>query len=84
MRNILPGAPPIGAWVDITVTVWVIVTLVVSLALYVYCWWRDTAGETVSGGGASCVGESATPARRRARRPRDSVTAIITAIAHHT
>ncbi|MBM4599609.1 DUF4436 domain-containing protein [Rhodococcus hoagii] len=56
MRNILPGAPPIGAWVDITVTVWVIVTLVVSLALYVYCWWRDTAGETVSGGGRQLRG----------------------------
>ncbi|WP_293001721.1 DUF4436 domain-containing protein [Mycobacterium sp.] len=40
LRNALPDAPPIGFWVDVTVVLWVIVVLVISMALYVYCWWR--------------------------------------------
>jgi len=49
MRSILPGDPPIGSWVDVSLTLWVVVTLVCALALYVYCWWRDTAVESGSG-----------------------------------
>jgi hypothetical protein len=40
LRNALPDAPPIGFWVDVTVVLWVIVVLVISMALYVYSWWR--------------------------------------------
>nr|WP_040783146.1 DUF4436 family protein [Rhodococcus ruber] len=42
LRGILPGSPPIGSWVDVTVTIWVVTTLVAALTLYVYCWWRDS------------------------------------------
>ncbi|MBV6756789.1 DUF4436 family protein [Rhodococcus opacus] len=42
LRGILPGSPPIGSWVDIALTVWVVSTLVASLALFVFCWWRDS------------------------------------------
>ena len=41
LRNALPDSPPIGFWIDVTVVLWVIVVLVFSMVLYVYCWWRD-------------------------------------------
>ena len=40
LRNALPDAPPFGSWIDITVVLWVIVALVVSMVVYIYCWWR--------------------------------------------
>jgi len=42
LRNFLPGAPPAGSWIDITVVLWVIVGLVFSLVLYVAAWWRHS------------------------------------------
>jgi uncharacterized protein DUF4436 len=39
LRTALPDSPPFGAWIDVTVVLWVIVVLVISLALYIYCWW---------------------------------------------
>ena len=40
LRNALPGSPPFGSWVDITVVIWVLVALAVSMMLYIGCWWR--------------------------------------------
>lgn len=40
LRNALPGSPPFGGWVDITVVLWVIVALVIAMLLYIVCWWR--------------------------------------------
>lgn len=40
LRNALPGSPPFGSWVDITVVIWVLVALVASMVLYIGCWWR--------------------------------------------
>jgi hypothetical protein len=40
LRNALPDSPPIGFWIDVTVVLWVIVVLVASMTLYIYCWWR--------------------------------------------
>jgi hypothetical protein len=40
LRSALPDAPPIGSWIDVTVVLWVIVVLVISMLLYIYCWWR--------------------------------------------
>ncbi|MCV7009746.1 DUF4436 domain-containing protein [Mycobacterium gordonae] len=45
LRNALPDAPPFGAWVDVTVVLWVIVALVASMGIYVSCWWRHLAPE---------------------------------------
>lgn len=45
LRNALPDSPPFGAWVDVTVVLWVIVALVASMGLYVSCWWRHLAPE---------------------------------------
>ncbi|MGF7124505.1 hypothetical protein J2X34_004951 [Rhodococcus sp. BE178] len=64
LRGILPGNPPIGSWVDIALTMWVVVTLVGSLTVYVLCWWRDTAAE--SSRGASGDGGQMRGARHRA------------------
>lgn len=41
IRNLLPGAPPIGSWVDYSVVLWVVLGLVTAMILYVYTWWRD-------------------------------------------
>jgi Domain of unknown function (DUF4436) len=38
LRNGLPDAPPIGSWIDVTVTLWVIAVLVVSMLLFISCW----------------------------------------------
>ncbi|WP_019731192.1 DUF4436 domain-containing protein [Mycobacterium avium] len=40
LRNALPGSPPFGSWVDITVVIWVLVALAISMVLYIGCWWR--------------------------------------------
>lgn len=41
IRNLFPGSPPIGSWVDYTVVLWVVLGLAASLALYVIAWWRQ-------------------------------------------
>lgn len=46
LRGALPDPPPVGAWIDVTVILWVIVVLVISLTLYVACWWRHLKPET--------------------------------------
>ncbi len=48
LRNALPGAPPFGSWVDVTVVLWVIVALVVSMLLYITCWWTHLKPEVVA------------------------------------
>lgn len=40
LRNILPGAPPPGAWIDQLLVLWVIVALVSSMVVYVGHWYR--------------------------------------------
>lgn len=41
LRNIFPGSPPFGSWVDYSVVLWVLIGLVASLALYVVAWWKQ-------------------------------------------
>ncbi len=45
LRNALPNAPPFGAAVDVRVVLWVIVVLVLSMLIYITCWWRHLAPE---------------------------------------
>lgn len=45
LRNVLPGAPPAGAWIDIAVVVWVFVALAAAMVLYTIAWWRQTRPE---------------------------------------
>ena len=48
LRNALPGAPPFGSWVDVTVVLWVIVALVASMLIYIACWWTHLKPEVVA------------------------------------
>ena len=38
IRLALPGAPPMGAWIDILVTFWVFIVLMVALAWWIIVW----------------------------------------------
>jgi hypothetical protein len=40
LRNILPGAPPPGAWIDQALVLWVLIALIVAMVLYVIAWHR--------------------------------------------
>lgn len=48
LRNALPGLPPFGAWIDVTIVLWVIVALVIAMLLYIACWWRHLRPEGVA------------------------------------
>jgi hypothetical protein len=41
LRNILPGAPPAGSWIDQALVQWVLLALATAMALYVYAWVRQ-------------------------------------------
>ncbi|GAB7146171.1 DUF4436 domain-containing protein [Mycobacterium riyadhense] len=45
LRNALPNAPPFGSWIDVRIVLWVIVVLVLSMLMYITCWWRHLAPE---------------------------------------
>ncbi|MEH3143281.1 MAG: DUF4436 family protein [Mycobacterium kyogaense] len=42
LRNILPGAPEPGAWIDQAVILWVLVALAAAMVIFVVAWWRQT------------------------------------------
>ncbi len=48
LRNSLPGSPSFGSWIDMTIVLWVLVALVVSMLLYIACWWRHLRPDPVS------------------------------------
>jgi hypothetical protein len=39
--NILPGAPPPGAWIDQAIVQWVLFALVTAMSLYILAWVRQ-------------------------------------------
>jgi Domain of unknown function (DUF4436) len=41
LRNILPGAPPPGAWIDQAIVQWVLIALVTAMSLYIFAWIRQ-------------------------------------------
>ena len=49
LRNALPGSPAFGSWIDLTIVLWVLVALVVSMLLYIAAWWRATSKTKTSG-----------------------------------
>src|SRR6202012_3873013 len=46
LRNALPGSPAFGSWMDLTIVMWVLVALVVSMLVYIGAWWRATTKST--------------------------------------
>ena len=43
LRNILPGTPPAGGWIDQAVVIWVLIGLASALVLYVAAWYRRSS-----------------------------------------
>ncbi|WP_076117639.1 DUF4436 domain-containing protein [Mycobacterium sp. IS-2888] len=41
LRNILPGAPPPGSWIDQAIVQWVLIALVTAMSLYIFAWVRQ-------------------------------------------
>ncbi len=41
LRNILPGAPPPGAWIDQAIVPWVLIALATAVSLYIFAWVRQ-------------------------------------------
>jgi hypothetical protein len=41
LRNILPGSPPPGSWIDQAIVQWVLIALVVAMSLYILAWVRQ-------------------------------------------
>jgi hypothetical protein len=41
LRNILPGSPPYGSWIDQAVVLWVLIGLVTAMALFLSGWWQQ-------------------------------------------
>jgi len=62
LRSFLPGAPPVGSWIDYLVVLWVIAAQVVSLAIYVTCWFRQSR--------TTSLPRAIPPALNRSRGPR--------------
>ncbi len=42
IRNFLPGSPPPGSWIDVTVVLWVVVALATGLVIGVLAWLRQS------------------------------------------
>ena len=49
LRNALPDSPPWGSWIDVTIVLWVIVVLTISMTLYISCWWRHLRPDNPAG-----------------------------------
>jgi hypothetical protein len=41
IRNVLPGNPPAGSWVDEAIVVWVLIALTAAMVTYVVAWVRN-------------------------------------------
>lgn len=63
LRTFLPGSPPIGAWIDYLIVLWVLAALVTGLAVYVLAWnrWGKPADQVVA---AEAAAERSEPTPR--------------------
>jgi hypothetical protein len=41
LRNLLPGAPPPGSWIDQALVQWVLIAMVTAMSLYFFAWVRQ-------------------------------------------
>ncbi|UXA07985.1 DUF4436 domain-containing protein [Mycobacterium sp. SMC-2] len=46
LRNILPGSPPYGSWVDQAIVLWVLIGVVTAMTLFIVAWWRHRDKKT--------------------------------------
>ncbi len=56
LRLNLPGAPPIGVWMDFVVVLWVLLAIMAGLALFITAWLRRTPAPDAPGTAASGPG----------------------------
>lgn len=42
IRNVFPGDPPPGIWIDEAVVLWVLIALVTAMVIYIYAWSRHS------------------------------------------
>lgn len=40
IRNVMPGSPPAGSWIDEAITLWVLISLTAATVIYVVAWAR--------------------------------------------
>ncbi len=62
LRNALPGSPPFGGWIDVTIVLWVLAVLTISMLLYINCWWRHLRNDAPAA--ASPASSPSTASRR--------------------
>ncbi|MCV7079853.1 DUF4436 domain-containing protein [Mycobacterium szulgai] len=43
LRNILPGSPPAGSWIDQAVVIWVLIALATAMVVYIIAWYKHSA-----------------------------------------
>jgi heme/copper-type cytochrome/quinol oxidase subunit 2 len=41
LRNVFPGSPPPGSWIDQALVLWVLIALVVAMTLFIFAWSRQ-------------------------------------------
>ena len=46
LRNVLPGSPPYGSWIDQAVVLWVLIGLVAAMTMFLIGWWRQRDRKT--------------------------------------
>jgi Domain of unknown function (DUF4436) len=46
LRNVLPGSPPYGSWIDQAVVLWVLIGLVAAMSMFLIGWWRQRDRKT--------------------------------------
>lgn len=46
LRNILPGSPPYGSWIDQAIVLWVLIGLVTAMTIFILAWWRHRDRKT--------------------------------------
>lgn len=42
LRNILPGSPPTGGWIDQALVLWVLIALAASMGMFITAWYRQS------------------------------------------
>jgi hypothetical protein len=41
LRNVLPGSPPYGSWIDQAVVLWVLIGLIAAMSMFLFGWWQQ-------------------------------------------
>ena len=77
LRTNMPGAPPIGVWIDFLVVLWVELLLMFALAVFIMSWLRygpppvtsDSSPDTESAGQSDVTAEGASDQRQQNESP---------------